>query len=103
MAQIRLFDLPDIDAIITDGSIRYIIKTIDQIGNGSLSGTSRTYKSYLLARFCIQCNIMKNCLTRIITKIYIFKTHITCQPGISNRSIAVGMFPCPDTGTFFVL
>ena len=48
MVEDLTFDLADIDTVITDGSTGNIIKTVDQVGNGSLSRTGSAYESYLL-------------------------------------------------------
>ena len=77
MAQIIFFNLGNIDSIITDLTILNIVKTVDQIGNCRFSCTGRSDKRKLLSRFCIQADIMKDCLVLIISKGYIFKSYIT--------------------------
>ena len=70
-SQIRLLDLIDIDAIITDLTILNIIETVDQIGNGGLTGSGRSDKGNLLTRLSIQLDIMKHDLIIIISKVHI--------------------------------
>ena len=52
-AKIRFSDLTDVDAVITDLSVGYIIKAVDEIGNGCLAGTGCANKGNLLPRFCV--------------------------------------------------
>ena len=53
-AQIILFDLPDIDAVVADFTIRHLVETIDQVGNGRFSGARRADKGNLLPGLCVK-------------------------------------------------
>ena len=77
MAQIIFFDLCNVDSIVADLTFLNIVETIDQVGDRCLSCTSRSDKRKLLSRFCIQADIMKDCLVLIISKGYVFKSYIT--------------------------
>ena len=52
--QIRLSDLVDVDAVVTDLTILNIIETVDQVGDRGLTGSGGTDKGNLLSRLRIQ-------------------------------------------------
>ena len=79
MAQIIFFDLCNVDSIVADLTFLNIVETIDQVGDRCLSCTGRTYKCKFLSRFCIQTDVMENCLVLIVSESYIFETYITFQ------------------------
>ena len=98
MTQIILFDLIDIDAVISYLSICNIIKTIDQIGNRCFACSGGTDKSNFLPRCRKHINVMQNGFFR---KIHIIKNDITFQLHIGCAAVLlVKMFPCPHTGSF---
>ena len=100
MPQIVFFDFVDINAVITDFTILYIIKTIDQIGNRCLSGAGRADKRDLLSRRRVQVHIMKHNFFRHVSKVHIIEHNVSGQLGIGNRPfLLVRMFPGPKSGT----
>ena len=102
MSQIILFDLGNIDSIITDLAFLDIIKTIDQIGYGCLTGSGRADECQFLSGLRIQADIVKNCFVFIISKGYILKSYITFQLCIGYGAICrMRMFPCPHAGSLF--
>ena len=54
------FNLVYINIIITDLSVLNIIKTIQQIGNSGLAGSSRSYKGDLLTGLGKEGNVMED-------------------------------------------
>ena len=56
-AQVALFHIVDIEAIVGDGTAVNLIEAVDQIDNGSLSGSGGADKSNLLAGLGIQINM----------------------------------------------
>ena len=75
-----LLDLVNIDSVIADLSVLNIIKSVDQIGNGRLSGSGGSHKGNLLPRLCIQVQYHgARSSHRVISKIYIIKDHIPFQ------------------------
>ena len=53
LVEMCIRDSTDVDAVITDLSVGYIIKAVDEIGNGCLAGTGCANKGNLLPRFCV--------------------------------------------------
>ena len=78
-----------------------IVKPVDQICNGCLSGSCTADKGHFLSRRSIQLDIVQHNFIRCIAKVYIVKHHVTRQAGISHRTIAVRMFPCPTASALF--
>ena len=53
-AQVVLFDLADVDAIIPDLAVCDIVEAVDQVGDGRFAGTGGADKGDLLARAAIE-------------------------------------------------
>lgn len=64
-AEVILFNLCNVNSVVTDLAFLNIIKTIDQVGDRSLSGSCRAYKSKLLSRLCIQADIFRITLSSL--------------------------------------
>ena len=97
-AEIILFNLCDVNSVVADLSFLNIIKTIDQVGDRSLSGSCGTYKSKLLSRLCIQADIFQDYFIFIVAKGHILKNNISGQLCIGNRTVCrMRMFPCPHS------
>ena len=74
--QILLADLINVDSVVPDLTIVYIIETIDQIGDRRFSCSGRTYKCDLLTRFRIERHITQNLFDRIVTEIHMIQNDI---------------------------
>ena len=96
-AQVRLFDLVDIDTVIADLSVLNIIKPVDQVCDRRLSGTRRSYEGHLLAGLRVKPDIVKHHLVFRISEIYAVHHHIALQFRIGQGSIVMGMLPGPDS------
>ena len=59
-AQVRLFDLIDIDAVIADLAVGNVVETIYEVGNGGLACAGGTDKGDLLPRFGPQADVVEN-------------------------------------------
>ena len=99
MAQVSLFNLVNIDAVIADLSICDIVKTIQQIRNRGLSCSGRPHESYLLARLRVKRDIAEHRFIGHILKIHIKQAHISLQPCVGHSAVRfMGMLPGPDSG-----
>ena len=54
------FDLVDIDAVIADLAVLDIVETVDQVGDGRLSGAGAADKGNFLTRLRVQIYVVKN-------------------------------------------
>ncbi len=103
-AQVRLFDLIDIDAVVADLAIGNVIKTVDQVGDGGLAGTGSAYEGDLLPRLGPQADVVEYDLIRRISEVHIVKDHASLQLGVSNGAVRlVGMPPGPHVGALGTL
>ena len=102
-AQIVLFDLVDVDAVVTDLAVRDIIKTVDQVGNGGLARTGGAYKGDLLSGAAIQIDIVQNGLFRHIAKVHIRKGDVPLHLLIGGGPIVMGVLPGPEVGALLGL
>ena len=97
-AQVVLFDLANIDAIIPDLAVCDIVEAVDQVGDGRFAGTSGADKGDLLARAAIEVDPVQNSLFRHIAKINIGKGDVARQLVVGGGAVVVGMLPGPDAG-----
>ena len=97
-AQIGLFDLLNVNAIIQDRALLNIVKTIDQVGNGGFACARAAYKGDFLAGLGKNVNIMQNGFFRRIAKIHPVEAHISGQRHIAHAAIGIVLLPCPVVG-----
>ena len=95
LSQIILLDQLDINAIIRDRPLLYIIESVDQIGNCGFSCTCSTDKCHLLTTLSIQLDVIQNLLILMIAKIHIIKNDISNQRNILHSTISSRMPPRP--------
>ena len=76
-AQVCFFDLVDVDSIVADFAVLNVVESVDQVGDGCFTCTSRTNESDLLTWFCVQRKIMQNHFVFVITKAHIVETNVT--------------------------
>ena len=99
MSQVTFFNLVDINAVITNLSILNIIKSIDQIGNGGLSGSGGTDKGNLLSRRRKHFDVVKYHFLIIISEINTQEFHVSLKFRVSRGVIyLMVMLPCPCAG-----
>ena len=53
-AQVGLFDLVDVDAVVADLAVGNIIEAVDQVGDGGLARAGGAHKGDLLARLGVE-------------------------------------------------
>ncbi len=101
-AQIRLFDLVDVDAVVTDFSILNIVKPVDQVGDRRLPRAGGAHESHLFSRIGIHLDIVQHDFIIRIPKIHAVQHHVSLQLLVGNGSFCLmGMLPCPDPGPLF--
>ena len=94
-------NLPDIDTIKADLAIVNIVETVDQVGDGCLTCTRRANEGDLLTGCCPQRDVVQNHLLPVVGEVDIFHDQLAAQTSVGNRSIAVGVAPCPHSRAFF--
>ena len=103
-AQVRLFDLVDVDIVIADFTALDIVETIDQVGDRRLAGAGRTDEGDFLARQGMQVDVMQHDFVIGVAEIDVLERDIAFQRHIGRRAVClVVMFPCPVSGMFFGL
>ena len=99
MAQISLFDLVYVYAVIAYLSVCNIVKAVDEVCYRSFSGTGCTDKCDFLSRCGKKIYVMQNDFFRNISEIHIIKYHISGKLFVIDGTICLMyMFPCPDAG-----
>ena len=89
-AQIFFSNFVDIDSVVLNLAVVYVIKSVNQIRNGRLAGSGRTHKCHLLTRLGIHRYIMQNHDILFISEVHIFQIDFAAH---SYQLAAV--FPCP--------
>ena len=103
-AQVCFFDLIDIDAVVPDFSVLNVVKTVDQVGDGRLSGAGGADESDLLSRFCVHINVVQHDFVLGVAKVHIVKHHVSGELLIIRRiGILMIMLPRPGAGALLRL
>ena len=103
-AQVCLFDLIDIDAVVTDLAVGNVVEAVQEVGDGGLAGTCRPDKGDLLPGLCIDRDVVQHDLFGNVTEIDVKETDIPFQLGIGDGAVRlVRVLPCPLAGTLLAL
>ena len=95
MAQVRLFDVVDVDAVVADFAVGNIIEAVDQIRNCRLAGACCADEGELLTGLCIKRDIVKHCLIRHIAEIHVKEPHVALQQPVFHRAVVLLVLPRP--------
>ena len=96
VAQISLFNLVYIDAVISYLAVCYIVEAVDKVSDGSLSSSGGADKGNLLTGCCKKIHIVQYNFLRHISEIYIVKYHIALEFFVVHRAVSLmSMLPCP--------
>ena len=93
-AQGVLFDVPDVNAVIGDGTGLDLIEAVDEAGDGGLAGTGGAHKGDLLAGLGIEGDIVEDDLAVIVAEDYMVEPHVAPN----RHQGAVRFFPGPGAG-----
>ena len=103
-AEIRLFNLGDIDAVIADLTILNIIKAVDQIGDCGFARAGGADKRDLLTRLSIQLDIVQHHFIVRIAEIHTVQHDGALQFLVGYGAVRLmRMFPCPNAGSVVCL
>ena len=94
-AEIGLFDLVDVDAVVADFAVLNIVKAVDQVGNGGFPRPGGADKGHLLTGLGVEGNIVKHRLFRGVAEIHIEHPHIPGQRRVGQRAVVMGVLPRP--------
>ena len=97
-AQVGLFDLVDVDAVVADLAVLNVVEPVDEVGNGGLARTGGADKGDLLAGAAIEVDAVQDGLLRHIAEVHVRKSDVTRQLVVGSGAIVVGVLPCPQAG-----
>ena len=97
-AQIILFDMGDVDAVVEDGAVANVIEAVDEVGDGGFAGTGGTDKGHFLPRLGVEVDVVENLLIWLIAKVHMFHDHIPEHWAVFGDAFFVHALPCPKTG-----
>ena len=67
-SEVVFLNLRDVDSVVTDLTFLNIVETVNQVCDGCLTGTGRTYESKFLSWFCKETDVFQNYFIRVITE-----------------------------------
>ena len=98
-AQIGLFDLVDVDAVVTNLAVGNVVEAVDQVGDGGLARARSAHEGHLLAGFGVQGNVVEHFLALFVGKVHVRHAHVALQQGVGHAAVGlVGMLPGPLAG-----
>ena len=98
VAQIRLFDVVDVDAVIADLAVGDVVEAVDEVRDGGLARAGRADKGQLLPGLGVERNIMQHGLLRVVGKVHIEEPHVAAELHQPAFAVFLRALPCPDTG-----
>ena len=88
-SEILFLDLININAVITDLTVSYVVETVDKVGDSCLSRTGCAYESDFLTRLGKYGNIEKDLFSRYIFEINVIKQYVTLKLRIGDRTVSL--------------
>ncbi|CAN4039547.1 RNA polymerase sigma factor sigX, partial [Dysosmobacter welbionis] len=68
--QVRLADVVDGDAVVTDLAVGNVVEPVDQVGDGGLAGAGGTHEGQLLARLGKEADVVEDGLALLIGEVH---------------------------------
>ena len=103
-AEVGLFNLVDVDAVVPDFAVGNIVEPVNQVGDGGLARAGGAHKGNLLAGLSVQADVVQHQLVGVVAKVHVVQHHFALQAGIGDCAVRlVGMLPSPHVGALFAL
>ena len=99
MTEIRLLYLLNVYTVVSDGSVLYLIKSVDKVSNGGLTCTGSANESHLLARAGKDIDTMKHRMISVIGEVNVLKDHISLKLSVLSSTVILNTLPCPGLCT----
>ncbi len=102
-AQVSLFDLIDINAVVPHLTVRDVVKAVDEVGDGGLARARRADKGDLLPRFGVNGDVAQDGLAFLVGEVHFGEPHVTRERGVGEGAVAVRVLPRPASRALFCL
>ena len=74
--QVRLADVVDGDAVVTDLAVGNVVEPVDQVGDGGLAGAGGTHEGQLLAGLGKEADVVEDGLALLIGEVHMVEPHV---------------------------
>ena len=95
-AQIVLFDLVDVDAVIANLAVGDVVEAVNQVCDRGLARTGRADKGQFLTGLCKERDVVQDGLVGGVGKVHVEEAHVTGELGVGERTVLVGVLPRPN-------
>ena len=102
-AQVGLFDLIDIDAVVADLAVGDVVEAVDEVRDRRLACAGRADEGNFLARLRVERNVVQHDLVGHVAEIHPVELHTAGKLGVGYGSVAVRVLPRPEAGVLFGL
>ena len=93
-AQVVLFDLLDVDAVVGDGALLHIVKAVDQVRNGRFARAGGTDERYLLTGFGKEVDVFQHVHLLVVAEGDVVEAHVALEFNVCKPAFN-GAFPGP--------
>ena len=100
-AQVGLFDLIDVDAVIANLAVRDVVEAVDEVRDGGLARAGGADEGHLLPGFRVEGHVRQYGLARLVFKVHVLKPHVARQRGQAEGAVRIRALPRPGSGTRF--
>ena len=98
MAQVGLFDMVDVDAVIADLAVGKVIESVDEVRDRGLACARRADEGQLLAGLGVERDVVQDRLFGVIGKVHVKEAHVAAELYQFSAAVLLRAFPCPDAG-----
>ena len=96
--QVGLPDLVDVDAVVADLSVGYVVEAVDEVGDRSLAGSRRPHEGDLLAGLREERDAMQDGVVGRVAKVDVGQAYVTLERGVGDAAVVVRVLPGPQVG-----
>ena len=102
-AQIGLFDLVDVDAVIADLAVGNVVEAVNEVRDRGLARAGRANEGHLLPGLRVDGHVVQHVLALFIGKVHVHKAHVALEGGVGQRAVPVRVPPGPFAGALLRL
>ena len=95
VAEVRLFDVVDVDAVISNLAVGDVIKPVNEVCDRSFACAGRADEGELLAGLGVKGHVMKHLLIRHIAKVYVKEANVALEQTVFHRAVVLPALPGP--------
>ena len=87
--QVRLADLVDVDAVVSDLAVGDVVEAVDQVRDRRLAGARRAHESDLLSGLRPQGDVVQDLLLAVIGEVHALHDKLAAQARVGDGAVGL--------------